>query len=56
MDKGKYQEKKEPTDTMMISVAQLVKKNVRSTLDVRSRRTKQRPLLRLVHPRGRWAG
>jgi hypothetical protein len=52
MDKGKDRKEKEPTNTMMISVVQLMKKSVRPPLDVRGRRTKKRSLLRLVHPRG----
>jgi hypothetical protein len=52
MDKGKDRKEKEPTDTATISVVQLVKKNVRPTLDVRGHHTNKRPLLRLVHPRG----
>jgi hypothetical protein len=53
MDKGKDRKEKEPTDTMTISVVQLVKKNIRPSFDVHGRRTNKRPLLCLVHPQSR---
>jgi hypothetical protein len=56
MDEGKYRKEKEPTNTTTISIVQLVKKSVCPSFDVRGRRTNKRSLLRLLHPRGRWAG
>jgi hypothetical protein len=52
MDKGKDRKEKEPTNTMTISVIQLMKKSVRPPLDVRGHRMNKRSLLCLVHPRG----
>jgi hypothetical protein len=55
MDKGRDRKEEEPTNTVMISIVQLVKENVRPSFDVHGRRTNKRPLLRLVHPRGQQA-
>jgi hypothetical protein len=49
MDKGEDKKEKNPTNTMTISVVQLMKENVLPSFNVRRHRMNKCPLLRLVH-------